>query len=148
MAAVWGGNTSVHSWGSCEGRGLSISRRLQGISDKDRVASTRLAGALTTRLCPRCLGRTQARKAQKEGKTPCGPQRLPRPEPCGLRHGRALDREDRVRWGRGLRGPRGNWPQQPGHLDTASCLPKKQVQAQRLFCTRAFLCPQFFCLLF
>ena len=51
-------------------------------------------------------------------------------------------------WGRRLRGPRGNWPQQPGHLDTASCLPKKQVQVQRLFCTRAFLCPQFFCLLF
>ena len=27
----WGGNASVHSWGSCEGWGLSISLRLQGI---------------------------------------------------------------------------------------------------------------------
>ena len=89
----------MHSWGSCEGRALSISRHLQGISDKDRAASTRLAGAQTTRLCSRCLGRTQARKAGKEGKTPCGPQRLPRPDPCGLRDGWALDREDRVRVG-------------------------------------------------
>ena len=55
----------MHSWGSCEGRALSISRHLQGISDKDRAASTRLAGAPTTRLCSRCLGRTQARKAGK-----------------------------------------------------------------------------------
>lgn len=90
----------MHSWGSCEGRGLSVSRRLQGISDKDRAASTRLARELRTRPCPRCLGRTQARKAGKEGKTPHGPQRLPQPDPCGLRDGWALDREDRVCVGR------------------------------------------------
>lgn len=101
----------MHSWGSCEGQGLSISRRLQGIS-RQGPSGLHKAGqrARRTRPCPRCLGRTQARKAGKEEKDTTAGRNRSFPSLVGSETaGHSVEKTGSA-WGGRLGRPRGNQP--------------------------------------